>query len=138
MADRGDDRGRVGGWLLVLCALLTVWGPLELSLAAATALAALPVRGVSLGVLIALRVGVAALGLAAGMALLARRGPALPLARASLIASAATDVFVYSTPYFPNNRMPGDDIFYVAAAVLYSTLWLVYLARSTRVRHTYC
>lgn len=127
----------VGGWLRVLCVLLTVWGPLELSASVATALAALPVRGVSLGVLLVVRVGVAALGLAAGLALFARRGPALALARASLILSAATDVFVYTTPYFPSNRMPGDEVFYIAAAVLYSALWLAYLARSKRVRDTY-
>ncbi len=134
--EEAEPRG-VGGWLLILCILLTVWGPLELSVVAASALRALPVRGPSLGALLVLRVAVAAVGLAAGLALFARRGHALALARTALVMSGVADVFVYLTPYFPNNRMPGDDVFYVIGAVLYSTVWLAYLARSTRVRNTF-
>lgn len=127
----------IRGWLLVLCILLAVWAPIALSFTASTALAALSVLGPSLGLLLVVRVGVAAFGLAAGVALFARRGPALQLARASLVLSAATDVFVYATPYFPNNRMPGDEVFYIAGTVAYCALWLAYLARSRRVSNTY-
>jgi hypothetical protein len=127
----------VGGWLLVLCVLLGVWGPIELSLAASVALGALPVRGASLGLLLMIRVGVAGLGVAAGIALLGRRPAALALARASLVLSSATDVFVYATPYFPSNRMPGDEVLYIGGTLAYCSLWLTYLARSKRVRHTY-
>lgn len=128
---------RIGGWLLALCVLLGVWGPVELSLVASAALGALPVRGTSLGLLLMIRVGVAAFGLAAGIALFGRRPAALPLARASLVLSTATDVFVYATPYFPSNRMPGDEVFYIGGTLAYCALWLTYLARSKRVRHTY-
>ena len=48
-----------------------------------------------------------------------------------------TTVVVYTTPYFPNNRMPGDTPFYVAASLAYHGAWLAYLFRSRRVRNTY-
>jgi hypothetical protein len=62
---------------------------------------------------------------------------AVTLAKAALVASAAMDLFVYMTPYFPNNRVPGDTPLYVAATLAYHGAWLLYLTRSTRVRATY-
>jgi hypothetical protein len=59
------------------------------------------------------------------------------LANAALLLSAATDVFTYTTPYFPNNRPPGDSAMYVAASLAYHGAWLVYLMRSRRVRNTF-
>jgi hypothetical protein len=75
--------------------------------------------------------------MAAGRALQTVQPGAVTLGKAALVASAATDVFVYTTPYFPNNRMPGDTIYYVAASLAYHGAWLVYLWRSRRVRATY-
>jgi hypothetical protein len=46
-------------------------------------------------------------------------------------------MFVYLTPYFPNNRLPGDTPFYVAGSLAYSGVWLMYLVRSRRVRNTF-
>jgi len=59
------------------------------------------------------------------------------MAKASLILSAASDVFVYTTPYFPSNRMPGDTTYYVIASLVYHFGWVAYLARSKRVRATF-
>jgi len=123
--------------LVIFCLLLIVWGPLQLALTASSALAALEIRGISLGLLIAVRMVVAAFGMAAGLALWSRRGPALAMARASIVMSAATDVFVYVTPYFPNNRMPDDTPLYVAATLLYWTAWWCYLQFSREVRRVY-
>jgi hypothetical protein len=80
---------------------------------------------------------VAAAGIAAGLALLARRPAAVTLAKTAIIASAATDLFVYTTPYYPSNRLPGDTVWYVAATVVYHGALLGYLVRSARVRNTY-
>jgi hypothetical protein len=80
---------------------------------------------------------VTAFGLAAGIALAMRRGPAVLMANTSLVLSAATDLLVYTTPYFPSNRMPGDTPLYVAASLTYHGLWLAYLFRSARVKNTY-
>lgn len=125
------------GWLAVLCVLLLAWQPFSLGVTASSALAALPVRGWPLGLVLLMRVLVAAVGIAAGLALLARRPAAVAMAKTSLVLSAASDVFVYMTPYFPSNRFPGDTPFYVAGSLVYSAGWLVYLVRSRRVRRTF-
>ena len=127
----------VGGWLLVLCALLIVWQPLTLGLIASGALDALVVRGLPAALVLAARVLVTALGIAAGLALFGRRPAALTMAKVSLAASAATDVFVYATPYFPGNRMPGEAPIYIAASLGYYGIWLTYLFVSKRVANTF-
>ena len=98
----------VGGWLLLLCRLLVVFHPLSLAVTASGALGALSVRGTAVASILMLRLIVVGFGMAAGRALQHVQPGAVTLAKAALLASAATDVFVYTTPYFPNNRVPGD------------------------------
>jgi hypothetical protein len=128
---------RVRGWLLLLSRLLIVWQPLNLAVAAMGALDAIAVRGAAVVAVLVVRLIVTAVGVAAGIALSNRQAGAVTLAKVALILSAAADLFVYSTPYFPNNRMPGDTIYYVAASMAYHSAWLMYLVRSRRVRNTY-
>jgi hypothetical protein len=127
----------VGGWLLLLCRLLVVFHPLSLAVTASGALSALSVRGTAVALILLLKLIVVGFGMAAGRALQTVQPGAVTLAKAALLASAATDVFVYTTRYFPNNRMPGDTIYYLAASLAYHGVWLTYLSRSTRVRRTY-
>ena len=129
--------GGVGGWLLLLCRLLIVFHPLSLAVTASSVLNALFVRGAPVAIVLILRLVVVAFGVAAGLALQNLRPDAVALARLALLLSAATDVFVYTTPYFPSNRFPGDTTFYVVASLAYHGAWLAYLARSTRVRQTF-
>jgi len=133
----GTGPAGVRGWLLVLCALLLIWQPLSLGLAASTLLDALAMRGLPLALVLTLRLLVTAMGIAAGLALLARRAAAVTLAKVALVASAATDVFVYSTSYYPSNRLPGDTVWFIVASLAYHSVWLAYLVRSARVRNTY-
>ena len=133
----GREPRAIGGWLLVLCLGLLFWEPLNLGLAGANALAAISVRGLPVAVMLLVRVAVAALGIGAGLSLLARRGPAVALAKASLVISAATHMFVALTPYFPSQRRPGDLPIDVAATVVVYGAWFAYLHRSKRVRDTY-
>ena len=123
--------------LAVLCLLLVVWQPLSLALTASTVLAALPVRGLPLVAVLVVRILAAGLGIAAGLALMGRRPGAVALAKVSLIVSAATDLFVYLTPYFPSNRAPGDTAIIVAASLAYYATWLIYLFRSKRIRRRF-
>ncbi|HEX3645725.1 MAG TPA: hypothetical protein VHT95_08955 [Vicinamibacterales bacterium] len=127
----------VGGWLLLLCRLLVVFHPLALAVTASGALSALSARGSAVALILALRLIVVGFGMAAGRALQQVQPGAVTLAKAALLASAATDLFVYTTPYFPNNRPPGDTPLYVAATLAYHGAWLLYLARSKKVRATY-
>jgi hypothetical protein len=69
--------------------------------------------------------------------LLQQRPGAVTLAKGSLILSAAADVFVYTTPYFPNNRPPGDTAIILAASLVWYAAWLAYLFRSKRVRDVF-
>jgi len=136
MNDIGLPRG-INGWLLVLCVGLLVWQPVSLALGAAGTLGALAVRGAPAGLALAARLVVAAVGIAAGLALVDRRAGAVTLARSALVLSAAMDLWIYATPYLPNNRTPGDTPLYVAASLAYHAAWLAYLARSKRVRNTF-
>jgi hypothetical protein len=124
----------VRGWLLLLCRLLVVFHPLSLAVTASGALSALSVRGTAVALILILRLIVVGFGMAAGRALQTLQPGAVTLAKAALLASAATDVFVYTTPYFPSNRPPGDTPLSVAATLAYHGAWLLYLARSNRVR----
>ena len=127
----------VGGWLLILCRLLLVYQPVTLALTTSSALHALSLRGLPLGLLIAVRIAVAGLCIAAGRALTSRQPGAVRLAQVALLLSAGSDMLVYGTPYFPDNRPPGDTPLYVGASLTYHAVWLVYLVRSKRVRRTY-
>jgi len=128
---------RAGGWLLVLCRLLIVFHPLSLAVTASSVMNALFLRGAPVAIVLLLRLSVVALGVAAGRMLQNVRPGAVDVARVALLASAALDVFVYTTPYFPSNRMPGDTTFYVIASLAYHGAWIAYLARSKRVRATF-
>ena len=125
---------KVRGWLLLLCVLLLVWQPISLSLTTAGRLEDLSLRGPGLAIVLVTRCFAAALGIAAGLSLIQRRPGAVTIARASLIVSAAVDVFVYATPWYPNNRPPGDATLILMGSLAYDALWLAYLARSKRVR----
>jgi hypothetical protein len=127
----------IGGWLLVLCRLLIVFHPLSLAITASNTLGAVAVRGAPVAIILVLRLLVVSLGVAAGRALQGGRPGAVTLAEVALVASALTDLLVYTTPYFPSNRPPGDTAFYVGASLAYHALWLGYLVRSKRVRMTF-
>lgn len=121
------------GWLLLLCLLLLVWQPIDLSLTTAGRLEDLSLRGPGFAFVLLARLFAAALGIAAGLSLLQRKPGAVTIARTSLVFSAAVDVLVYATPWYPNNRPPGDATIVLVASLAYYALWLAYLSRSKRV-----
>jgi hypothetical protein len=132
-----DGPGGVGGCLLLLSRLLLFGEPINVALTTPAAINAMPIRGTPLALTLLLRLAVAALGVAAGLALARRHYGAVTMAKTSLALSAATAVFVYMTPYFPNNRMPGDTPLYIAASLAYYGGWFAYLTVSRRVHNTY-
>jgi hypothetical protein len=133
-----NSRNRsIGGWLYLLCGLLLVWQPISTGLVASQLLGLLAIRGLPVALLVILRLLTTGLGVAAGLALLGRRPGAVVMARISLAASAATDLIVYLTPYFPSNRAPGETPVYVLVSLAYHGVWLGYLFRSKRVKATF-
>jgi hypothetical protein len=133
----GQSRATVGGWLGLLCRILVLWQPFGLALIGSSALNSLSVRGMPLALVLVGRLIVAAFGVGAGLALLQRRPGAVTMAKASLILSAVSDVFVYTTPYFPNNRPPGDTTIILAVSLTWYAVWLAYLVRSKQVRQLF-
>ena len=130
-------RGGVRGWLLLLALLLLLGHPINLAVGASTAIDALPLRGASLALVLVARLLVASVGVGAGIALMGRRPGAVTFARWALVLSAAMDAFVYTTPFYPSNRMPGVTPIVTTASIAYHALWLAYLFRSKRVRATF-
>ena len=135
--DAGETKSGVGGWLLLLCLLLLVVQPVSLAFTAASALNALAWRGASLALVVLAQILVAGIGVAAGLALFGGRRGAATFAKWSLVLSAAMDLFVYTTPFLPNNRLPGTTPLFVLASLTYHAIWIAYLSRSTRVRNTF-
>jgi hypothetical protein len=124
---------RVRGWLLLLCVLLLVWQPINLSLTTAGRLENLSLRGPGFVIVLLARMFAAALGIAAGLSLFQRQHGAVTIAKASLIFSAGVDMLVYATPWYPSNRPPGDAMLVLLASLLYYGAWFAYLTRSKRV-----
>jgi hypothetical protein len=132
--DRSEAPPPAGGWLLVLCVLLIAGHPLSFAVSAASAVGALYVRGVPLLLVLVARLVVTAVGIAAGMALMNARPGAVAMTQIALALSAGMDLLVYTTPFFPNNRMPGATPVYMAASIAYHAAWMLYLLKSPRVK----
>ena len=128
---------KIRGWLLVLCVLLLVWQPFSLALTTAETLEGLSLRGPGLAIILIVRLLAAGLGIAAGIALFQRQMGAVSIAKASLLFSAAVDVLIYATPYYPNNRPPGDAMIVLMISLAYYAIWFAYLSRSKRVKFTF-
>ena len=42
-----------------------------------------------------------------------------------------------TTPFLPNNRLPGTTPLFIIASLTYYAIWIAYLSRSKRVRNTF-
>lgn len=133
----GEPGAAARGGLLLLCAWLGLWQPLNFAAAAVGAVRALPVRGWPLALLLVARLAVTALGLAAARSVWDRRPGALVLVRWAIALSGLLQLLVYATAIAPNNRLPGDTPYYVALTVLVHGGWLLYLARAAHVRRMF-
>ena len=121
------------GWFELLCLLLLVVQPLRVGLTASSSLDAVVLGGAFMILILGVMIVVGGLGFAAGLALLGRRPGGVTLAKAALVSSGATDLFVLLTPYVPGNRAPGETPFLVAASLVYHAGWLLYLFKSKTV-----
>ena len=121
----------------MLCGLLLIWQPISTGLVTSSVLDSVAIRGLPAALILILRILVTGFGIGAGLALIGRRPGAVGMAMVSLIASAATDMIVYLTPYFPSHRAPGETPLYVLVSLAYATVWIIYLIRSKRVQRTF-
>ncbi len=121
----------------MLCGLLLIWQPISTGLVTSSVLDSVAIRGLPAALILILRILVTGFGVGAGLALIGRRPGAVGMAMVSLIASAATDMIVYLTPYFPSHRAPGETPLYVLVSLTYCAVWMIYLIRSKRVHATF-
>ena len=86
-------------------------------------------RGWEAVALLGVRLLIAGLGIAAGMALWQKAPQAKVLATAALILSTAAAAVTLGTSILPHNLPPGDAPFWFALIALHNGGWLIYLWR---------
>jgi hypothetical protein len=127
----------VGGWLLVLVLLLTVWNPANLALRAAANVSNLDTRSTLSLVFLALRLALAGIGVAAGLALWLRRPGAVWLAKLALVLFSLEAIVRLSTRLDFSSAPPGTRLPAALFVILHNAAWFLYLQTSQRVRDTY-
>jgi hypothetical protein len=115
----------------VLAVVLVLWEPLTLALAASSLLRRIADRGITAWSVLGLKVVVAGLGIAAGMALWQGRPGALVLARWALALSLVTTVFARTTHFWPATLPPGVAGPALAVSIAWTGGWLIWTLRKS-------
>jgi hypothetical protein len=115
--------------LTVLSALLIVGEPLGLALYASGVLPRIVDRGGWAVLLLATRLAIAAIAVAAGRSLWHERPGAITLARVALGLNALGVLLTSLSPVFPHNWPPGTTWPFVTATLIYYAAWFAYLKR---------
>ena len=123
---------RPTGHLLLLCALLCIWEPVNLALAVSSNLGELATDSIGRTAFLVFRVLVAGAGVAAGVALWHRRPHAVSLAKVALSLSAISAVIRFT--WFPGNTPPGLRLPTALVFIGYNAAWFAYLMTSPYVR----
>lgn len=122
------------GWLLVLCAVLLLWRPLDFAMELPLTLPSLGMRGIAGGAELLFHGAVAVLAIAAVRALAGALPIGPTLAAAALVASAGASIQSLFWSALPNQVVPGSELPLAALSTLHALAWLLYLKRSRRVR----
>ena len=127
----------VRGWLLLLCAVLAVVNPASLAVVAASRVSSSVAPSTLALTLLALRLFVTSVGVAAGLALWHKRAGAVQLAKASLVLSAIEAAGRLSTRVGLSETPPGLRLPVALAVIVFNGACYFYLEKSRRVRATY-
>jgi len=123
--------GRI--WLLLLCAVLMLWQPLNFAVEASSSLTTLGMRGAFGAVELVVHGAVAAVSVAAGWALWQSSPGGPKLARVAVIAIAAVGIQSLYATALPSNVFPSDRLPLAVLTIAHSAAWLAYLRRSARI-----
>jgi hypothetical protein len=121
------------GWLLLLCATLLVWRPLDFAIEFPSTLPSLGRRGLAAVIELLFHGVVAALAVAAVRALSSAQPSGVLLARVALLASVAATVQSFYWSALPHQTVPGDKLPLTVLAVVVTGWWLLYLRRAREV-----
>jgi hypothetical protein len=127
----------VGGWLLILCLILTVWNPASLALRLAAGLANLPSQSWLSLVFLATRLVITSIGVAAGLALFMRRPWAVQLTKVALMLFGIETVVRLSTRVDLSEAPPGTRLPRAILLLAHNAAWFLYLQKSRRVQAVY-
>lgn len=131
------SKPHVGGWLVVLILLLTVWNPASLALHAASSVWNLGSRSTLSLLFLGARLAITSVGVAAGIALWLRRPGAVWLAKLALVLFGIEAVVRLSTRVDLSSAPPGTRLPAAIFIVLHNAGWYLYLQISRRVLTTY-
>jgi hypothetical protein len=127
----------VGGWLLILCLILTVWNPASLALRLAAGVANLPSQSWLSILFLAARLIITSVGVAAGLALFMRRPWAVHLTKVALILFGIETAVRLSTRVDLSEAPPGTRLPRAVVLLAHNAAWYLYLHKSRRVRAVY-
>lgn len=131
------SRTGIDGWIFILCLFLTVWNPAIVALRLASSVANLSAQTTLSLVLLAVRLVVTSVGVAAGFSLWLRRPWAVQMAKTALILVAVEAVVRLSTRVGLSEAPPGTRMPLAVFVVLHNAAWYLYLHKSRRVSATY-
>ena len=121
-------------WLMLLCAALLLWRPLDYAFELSQSLTTLGMRGVPGAIELLFHGIVAAVAVAAAQSLWSERPSGPSLAAVALIGSAAATVQTVYWTALPHQTVPGSERLISALAIGHAAIWLLYLRRSRRIR----
>ena len=127
----------VGGWLFLLCLILTVWNPASLALRLASSVVNLSSQTTLSLLFLAARLVITSIGIAAGLALWMRRPWAVQLAKLALMLFGIEAVVRLSTRAGLSEAPPGTRLPLAILLVVHNAAWYLYLQKSRRVRALY-
>lgn len=118
----------IRGALLLLCAFLAGWVPLDFAVELLSALSSLGIRGPGAWIEILVDAAVAAASVAAAWALWSGNPGGVPLSRWALVALAVTGIQSQYWSSLPHQTVPAHRPVFAGLMVLNSAAWLLFLA----------
>ena len=127
----------MNGWLLLLCAILTVWNPLALALRLSAVALNLPSMSTAALISLAVRFVLTSLGVSAGISLFMRRPWAVDLTKVTLVLFCVEAVARLSTRIGLSEAPPGTRLPLAVLLIAHNATWYAYLQKSQRVRELF-
>jgi hypothetical protein len=127
----------VGGWLFVLCVILTVWNPASLALRLASSVSNLSSQTTLTLLFLSARLVITSVGVAAGLSLFMRRPWAVHLAKVALMLFGVEAVVRLSTRVGLSETPPGMRLPLAILLIVHNAAWYMYLQKSRRVQELF-